>query len=151
MYRMVRRYSDDEDEIQHIVNTGMLKVFQRLDSFGFRGSLEGWVRRLVFHALSDHYKKENRRVKFLDLEDRDRPNRSGVLQTLYFDDLMAFVQTLPDATQRVFHLYAIEGFTHAEIGEQLGISSGTSKWHLNNARKLLREKLTRTEYQNYGG
>ena len=151
MYRMVRRYSDDEETILHILNTGFLKVFQKLDTFKFQGSLEGWVRRLIFHALSDFFKKDNRRLRFLDLEDRDRPSQHTVVQDLYFDDLVAMVKTLPPATETVFRMYAIEGYNHPEIAERLGISVGTSKWHLSNARKQLQQKLANHEnYRNYG-
>ena len=148
---MVRRYSDDEETILHILNTGFLKVFQKLDTFKFQGSLEGWVRRLIFHALSDFFKKDNRRLRFLDLEDRDRPSQHTVVQDLYFDDLVAMVKTLPPATETVFRMYAIEGYNHPEIAERLGISVGTSKWHLSNARKQLQQKLANHEnYRNYG-
>lgn len=151
MHRMVRRHTADEETILHILNTGFLRVFQKLDTFKFEGSLEGWVRRLVFHALSDFFRKDNRRLRFLDLEERDRPTRTNVVQDLYFDDLVMLVKTLPPATETVFRMYAIEGYNHPEIADRLGISVGTSKWHLSNARKLLQAKLANHEnYRTYG-
>ncbi len=150
MLRMCMRYTQDRDIAMEIINTGFLKVFRKLHTFSFAGSLEGWIRKLVFHSLSDHYKKYNRNVHLLSIEDRDAPISNAALGQLYLEDLMKLVEQLPDATKRVFVLYAIEGYTHEEIGAQLDISSGTSKWHLATARKKLKkwinEQANRNQY-----
>ncbi len=152
MLRMCMRYTQDREVALEIINTGFLRVFQKLHTFSFNGSLEGWIRRLVFHSLSDYYKKNNRSLHFLSVEDRDAPISSEALSQLYLEDLMKLVDRLPDATQRVFVLYAIEGFTHEEIGDQLGISSGTSKWHLASARKKLKQWINQQHNRNsYAG
>ncbi len=146
MYRMCKRYSKNEDEILEILNTGFLRVFTKIDSFGFKGSLEGWIRRLVFHSLADYYRKHDKKVRFLTVEDWDAPSKATPLERLYYEDIISLVDRLPKATKEVFWLYAVEGFTHVEIAEQLGISSGTSKWHLSNARKKL-QAIVNTEYK----
>jgi RNA polymerase sigma-70 factor (ECF subfamily) len=153
MYRMCRRYANNEDEILEILNNGFLKVFTKIDTFQFKGSLEGWVRRIVFHSLADYYRKQDRKLKFLQVEDWDQPTDSRALDKLYFEDLISIVDRLPAATREVFWRYAVEGFNHAEIGEQLGISVGTSKWHLSNARKKMKELLQQANYKrsNYAG
>ncbi|MCB0636809.1 MAG: RNA polymerase sigma factor [Lewinella sp.] len=148
MYRMCLRYAKSEDEAMEIVNAGFLRVFTKLDTFAFKGSLEGWIRRLCFHCLADHYRKQDRQVHFLALEDRDAPTEASPLQRLYFEDIIQLVDKLPQATREVFWLYAVEGYTHVEIAEKVGISSGTSKWHLSNARKKLKALL---EQQYYNG
>lgn len=152
MMRMCMRYAKDRDTAMEIVNAGFLRVFKKLHTFSFNGSLEGWIRRLVFHALSDHFKKNAKPVHFLDIEDRDSPTRSYSLSNLYLEDILKLVEMLPDATQRVFQLYAIEGYTHVEIAELTNISVGTSKWHLANARKKLKQ-LMQMHYNtgNYAG
>lgn len=152
MIRMCMRYTQDRDEAMEIVNMGMLRVFKKLHTFAFKGSLEGWVRRLVFHALSDHFKKKDKPVHFLSIEDRDAPVPESALQNLYLEDILKLVDHLPDATREVFILYAIEGFTHVEIAERSNISVGTSKWHLAMARKQLKQ-LIHEHYKsnNYAG
>ncbi len=147
MMRMCLRYTQDRDVALDILNQGMLKVFQKLGTFRFQGSLEGWVRRLVFHTLADHFRSSNRRMRFLSLEDRDEPALPDVLQELYVEDIYKLVDELPPASRDVFWLYAVEGYTHPEISKRLGISEGTSKWHLSNARQRMRGLLEK-QYRN---
>ncbi len=149
MMRMCLRYTQDKNTALDILNTGFLRVFKKLHKYSFNGSLEGWIRRLVFHSLSDYFKKHKTAVHFLDLEDRDGPIRERALSQLYLEDILKLVSFLPDATQEVFCLYAIEGYTHVEIAKQLNISVGTSKWHLSNARKKLKQ-LIRMHYHHAG-
>jgi len=138
MMRMCLRYTHDRDLAMEIVNTGLLRVYKKLHTFQFKGSLEGWIRKLVFHSLSDHFKRKEKKVFFLEIEDRDVPVAENVLNKLYLEDILKLVDQLPNATREVFVLYAIDGYTHVEIGKMLGISEGTSKWHLSNARKKLK-------------
>lgn len=147
MKRMCRRYSQKEEEILEILNSGFLRVFTKLHTFAFKGSLEGWIRRLVFHSLADYYRKHDKKLHFMEIDERDASSNAKSLDSLYYEDIISLVDKLPRATRQVFLLYAIEGFTHAEIGKQLGISSGTSKWHLSNARKKLRVLLN-TDFYN---
>ena len=143
MRRMVLRYTTDEDRVMDIVNSGFLRVFKKLDTFEHRGSLEGWVRRLVWHALADHFREHKRYLHFLVFEERDQRVAERGLDHFYADDLLKMVSALPPSSQRVFRLFAIEGFSHQEIGLELGISEGTSKWHLNHARTILKGLLAR--------
>ncbi len=141
MYRMVCRYTEDQELALEMLNNGFLRVFKKLDTFGFKGSLEGWIRRLVFHAISDHFRRQPEKVHFLQLEDQETPQMAQILGDLYYEDMLKLVDMLPDASRRVFLLYAIEGYAHAEIAAQLNISEGTSKWHLSNARQKLKELM----------
>lgn len=143
MQRMVSRYTSDQDKALLILNNGFLKVFQKIDSYTFSGSLEGWIRKIVFRALADYFRKENRQLRFLDLEGQDAPAASGALDKLFLEDLLAMVDQLPAASKEVFRLYCIEGYTHKEIGEQLQMSEGTSKWHLSKAREKLRRLINK--------
>ena len=149
MMRMINRYTQDQEVAMDILNTGFLRVFKKLDTFAFTGSLEGWIRRLIFHSLSDYFKKNSKQVYFLELEDRDAPLKEEALNQLYFEDILKLVDMLPKATREVFYLYAIEGYTHVEISKKINISVGTSKWHLSNARKKLKQ-LIRTYYNHAG-
>jgi len=142
MFRMCMRYAQQEDVAIEIVNNGFLKVFQKIDQYGYSGSLEGWVRRIVFHALSDYYRRKKEPLHFLELDQRDRPVQENALDQLYLEDLLQMIEQLPRMSRQVFQLYAIEGYNHREIGEQLGISDGTSKWHLATSRKQLKKMIS---------
>ena len=141
MMSMCMRYTNDRDIAMQIVNNGFLRVFKKINQFSFKGSLEGRIRRLVYHSVSDYFKKHSKYVRFLVLEERDDSIRQTALDDLYFQDVLSLVDMLPAATKEVFRLFAIEGYSHAEIAKRQGISVGTSKWHLSAARKRLKELL----------
>ena len=86
--------------------------------------------------------QENERyIRFLVFDEVERNARTEADSQLYLEDLLNMVKQLPNASGQVFRLYAIEGFSHKEISQQVGISEGTSKWHLSNARKKLQEMI----------
>ncbi|MEL6865629.1 MAG: sigma-70 family RNA polymerase sigma factor [Bacteroidota bacterium] len=147
MMRMCMRYTDDREKAMEIVNNGFLRVFKKLDTFSFKGSLEGWIRKLVYHSLSEYFKKHARYLQFLVFEERDKSVSDQALQNIYVEDILRIVDLLPPATQQVFKLYAIEGFSHVEIAKEVQISVGTSKWHLATARKKLKKLIQ--QYNNY--
>ena len=141
MMSMCYRYTHDPDKAIEIVNNGFLRVFQKIHLFKHEGQLGGWIRKIVFHALSDYFRSRQSSVRFMVIEDREYSVNPSANEQLYYDDLMDLVNGLPRTTKNVFIKYAIEGYNHREIGEIFNISEGTSKWHLNNARKLLKKKL----------
>ena len=149
MMRMCMRYTKDRDIAMEIINNGFLRAFKKIELYSFSGSLEGWIRRLVFHSLSDYFKKHNKGVHFLTVEDWDSPVPQTALSNLYLEDLLQLVDNLPDATRQVFYLYAIEGYTHVEISDMINISVGTSKWHLSTARKKLKQMINNLYNTNY--
>lgn len=142
MLRMCRRYTRDENTAIEIVNNGFLRVFKKIHTFGFKGSLEGWIRRLVYHSMADYYRDNARYLHFLVFEERDEVVPERGHEVFYEEDILRAVHTLPPVSQEVFRLYAIEGYSHAEIAENLNISEGTSKWHLSTARQKLRDLLS---------
>ncbi len=143
MMSMTHRYTQDPDKAMDIVNNGFLRVFKKIHLYKNQGSLEGWIRRLIFHALSDYFRSKKSSVKFMVLEDYNLNDQTSSHDQLYYDDLMKLVEGLPNMTKNVFVKYAIEGFNHREIGKIYDISEGTSKWHLSNARKILIERIAK--------
>ena len=143
MMGMCLRYASDREEAMTIVNDGFLRVFKKIHLFSGKGSLEGWIRRLVWHSLADHYRKQARYLRFLVCEEHDAPIFDSPADNLYAEDILNLVEKLPPASREVFRLYAIEGYSHAEIGKLLGISDGTSKWHLNAARTKLKSWMAK--------
>lgn len=151
MMKMCMRRTDDEDEAMTIVNNGFLRVFKKIHLYSFKGSLEGWIRRLVWHSLADFYRERQKYVHFLVFEERDEPVNSSPASQLFAEDILRMVDSLPPASAEVFRLYAIEGYSHAEVAERMGISEGTSKWHLSMARQKLRDLIHQQELKNYAG
>jgi RNA polymerase sigma-70 factor (ECF subfamily) len=144
MLRVCYSYIPNRDLAKEAFNTGFLKVFQSITSFDTdKGELGGWIRKIMIFTSIDLCRKE---LKFSTLTDYDQdredfPIPPSVLDKLYFEDLMLLIRRLPFATQTVFNMAVIDGFSHKEIGEQLHISEGTSRWHLAEAKKKLRELL----------
>lgn len=147
MYAMVLKHSRNSDFSLEILNSGFLKVFQKIETFRNEGSFEGWMRRLIYNTMVDFFKRENRYHNFIILSEEDGEKESSSIENIYLEELLEMINDLPDATARVFKLYAIEGYNHKEIGELLKISEGTSKWHLSEARKKL--KIIFNNNQNY--
>lgn len=150
--QVCRRYTSDRAEAREFLNTGMLKVFDKLDQFRGEGSLEGWIKRLVFHATIDQLRKKKKRPT-LEITNWDQPTDAPVTQSLYADDLCKMIDLLPEQSKEVFWLFAVEGFSHKEIAQRLQFSEGNSRWHLNKARQLLKEKLASQpfQYNRYAG
>lgn len=148
MLAMCRRYTQDEDQLISIINDGFLKVFKKIDTYKGEGSFEGWIRRLVFTSLSDYFRKENKYLKFMIFDSHDTVLQSESEETLYYQDVISLIERLPEKTKEVFHKYAIEGYTHKDIGAALDISEGTSKWHLSEARKKLQVLLKERKIYN---
>lgn len=144
MMVMCMRYVHDKDHAAAIVNDGFLKVFKKIEQFEFRGSLEGWIRRIVFHSMSDSIKKNANYLKFMVFEEHDARYTNDIVQKLYEEDILKLIDLIPPASADVFILFAVQGFSHKEIAEKKGISIGTSKWHLAEARKKLQAIILNT-------
>ncbi len=151
MMSMCMRYTACKDTSMLIVNDGFLKVFQNVASYQGKGSFEGWIRRICFRCLSDHFRKEKSYLQFLEFEDYDKADKTNALDSIYYEELMELIDELPSTTAKVFRLYAIEGFKHREIAELLNISEGTSKWHLSEARSRMQKLVKNHQLKmNYG-
>ncbi len=146
------RYTNDMDRAKMIVNDGLLKVFINISKYSGKGSLRAWIKRIVFNAMSDHFRKDSKYLKFILFEEVEKSESNEIIQDLYCDDIMKVVDELDDITREVFVNYAIEGYSHKEIGNLLDISEGNSKWHLHKARKILKKKLlVAAKVQNHAG
>lgn len=154
MERMVLRYTQDEDKIIDILNNGFLKIFKKIDHYGYQGSFEGWVRKIIFRSLSDYFRKSQKDLAFLIYEEeyKKQPSQSSE-HKLYYQDLISLLDKLPSTQLQVFQLFAIEGYSHKEISEQLQLNQNTCRWHLAEARKILKaeyKKVYNTDYNEAG-
>jgi RNA polymerase sigma factor (sigma-70 family) len=146
------RYQRDEEEARAALNLGFLKILNNLDKYRPETPFEAWIRRIMINTLIDEFRK-NRQVKEL-IEYRDfsdekhREEAPAIFETeapLGAEELNAMLLALPPMSRKVFNLFAIDGYAHQEIAKLLDISEGTSKWHVNYARKRLQEMLKEAE------
>jgi RNA polymerase sigma-70 factor, ECF subfamily len=143
MIKLCIRYSKgNKHDAGVIYNQAMLKVFQNIHQYKGNGEPGGWIRRIVINSCIDHCRTHNRMTtdELTDTTDilqviPDTYNRLSAAEVL------ELIHDLPTNTGLVFNLFVMEGYKHEEIGKILGISAGTSKWHLNEARRLLKQKL----------
>jgi RNA polymerase sigma-70 factor, ECF subfamily len=143
MIKICVRYAGDMDGAGIIYNNAMLRVFRHIGNYRHEGKLPGWVKTIVIHCCLDHIKKKGliREEKLGSLEEEQVSIPEEVFARISVKDIQKIISQLPLATSTVFNLYIYEGFTHKQVGEALGISDGTSKWHVNEARRLLKTKL----------
>jgi RNA polymerase sigma factor (sigma-70 family) len=143
MMTVCLRYAKNTEQAEDVLQDGFVKVFMKLSDFKKEGSLEGWIRRIMVNTALDQIRKE---VKFkgnLDIEDVGYKieNNAFIAEQLMADDLMKLVRAMPDGYRIVFNMFAIEGYSHAEIAETLGVTENTSKSQYSRARAYLRERL----------
>lgn len=155
MLGVCMRYAKDGFEAEDMLQTGFIKVFQKVTWFRGEGSFEGWIRRIMVNTAIEIYRKNQRGLNVVDIEDvHDEAQLTFDMSGLEAKDLLKLIQQLPTGYRMVFNLYAIEGYSHREIAEQLQISEGASKSQLSRARAVLREKVMKLEgykYRNYVG
>jgi RNA polymerase sigma-70 factor (ECF subfamily) len=147
MLRLCFRYLKSDELAGEALNAAFLKVFQHIGEFdGKKGELRTWIRTIVVRTCIDLGRKE---AKFLDVNGDEETGdvfiEPAVIDKLYAEDLLKEIRRLPVATQIVFNLSVIDGYSHKEIGEQIGISESTSRWHLSEGKKQLRQMLLSAE------
>lgn len=142
------RYHKNEEDARNILNISFVKICKNLDKLKEETPFEAWVRRITLNTIIDEFRKNKNYLQLVDSKETDRELEihvtsveNGVWSKLEMDVLMGLLKRLPDISRNVFNLYVIDGYTHKEIGDLLEISDGTSKWHLSNARKLLRDMV----------
>lgn len=139
------RYAHDEAEAEDILQESFIRIFRKLDSFSEKGPLGAWIRKITVNTALENYRKNKTMGRHLTtMMEQSDPNPvagDNAIEQLQLDDLLLKIQQLPAGYRTVFNLYAVEGYTHVEIGEMLGISEGTSKSQYSRARMMLREMI----------
>lgn len=138
---MVRRYFPEQMQAEEILNNGFLRAFQKIDSYSFKGSFEGWLRRIIFHAVADYASSNTKYKENVLLIEKDEFVHKDHAGRLYYNDLVNLIHELPEATRNVFNMFVLDDLPHKQIAKILGISEGTSKWHVSEARRMLKEKV----------
>ncbi len=143
------RYIPDRDSAQEVLQEGFIKVFDKIGAFDHKGSLEGWIRRIVVNTAIDHIRKSKKDPFRTDQDDDFKLGTSDPmvemeelqLLELKAELAMKAIQQLSPAYRTVFSLYVLEDYSHKEIAEKLGISEGTSKSNLAKAKMNLQRIL----------
>lgn len=146
MYALCCRYVKDKMEAEDVLVTAFTKVFDRISQFKGEGSFEGWIRRIIVNESLTYLRRNKSMYVETDVEEADRePDYAQLNNELEAEDLRKLIAELPTGYRIVFNLYAIDGFSHQEIADQLGITESTSKSQLSRARTLLQKKLVELE------
>ncbi|HNW97820.1 MAG TPA: RNA polymerase sigma factor [Bacteroidales bacterium] len=144
-YAVCVRYIKDREEALEVLNDGFINMFKNIEQYKCDGSFEGWARRIIVNKAID-YIRSNKKYKevFKYIDDyKDVPVKIEIEEDMFdINELYDMVHNLPNIYRMVFNLYAIDGFSHKEIAERIGVSEGTSRWYLSESRKMLKEKLT---------
>ncbi|MEO7316329.1 MAG: RNA polymerase sigma factor [Ginsengibacter sp.] len=142
MYGVCLRYAGNEHDADDILQEGFIKIFKNIAKFRSEGSFEGWVRRIFVNTAIEHYRK---RVKLFNVteaqENTIEDDNLDALDVLAAKDIISVVNELSPGYKAVFNLHVIEGYSHKEIAELLGITEGTSKSQLARAKSVLKKLI----------
>lgn len=150
MMKLCLRYSQNMDDAAAIYNTSMHTVFVKINQYKNEGEFLGWVRKIVINTCLNNIKQQ---TKFNTIELTETIHENYIDPDIYSSleskEILEMVRSLPKSTALVFNLYIMENYTHVQIAKELQIAIGTSKWHLNNARTLLKEKIKTMQLNEY--
>ncbi len=145
-YRTCNRYLPQSIDVMTVVNEGFLKVFQNLKKYNpARGDIGAWIHRIMVNTAIDQVRRDKRtwQVSSRELTERDVPNHSlnEGFSRMEADEVLRLVKKLPAVTRAVFNFIVIDGYSHKEVAEVLNITTGTSRWHLSEAKKQLKRHI----------
>ncbi|MFM2385452.1 MAG: hypothetical protein RL660_209 [Bacteroidota bacterium] len=142
------RYATTVEDAEQWVHDGYVKIFNNVDKYGDKGSLEGWLKRIMVNtcldnlrALKAQYNQPNFYTKDTSVIGQDYSTANDALLNINAENLLALINKLPTTQRTVFNMYAVDGYSHKEIAEHLGIKEANSQWHLNQARNFLKGNL----------
>ena len=140
------RYTNNREEAAEVMNQGFFKVFTEIEHFDMEQSFKTWLRKIMMNVSID-YNRANLKMAYKEDPDKAENIGDGVLidKNLNYNDLLAMVQQLPRADRTVFNLFAIEGYSHEEIGNMLNINPGVSMSNLRKARQKLKQMILKGE------
>jgi RNA polymerase sigma factor (sigma-70 family) len=142
MWAVCLRYARNYDEAKDVLQDGFIKIFDKINQFEGRGHFEGWIRKIMVNTALNEFRKQ----RYLSIDTqysavKDEETSEHIECNISADELMNMIKELPPQYKTVFNLFAIEGYSHKEISEMLGISEGTSKSNLSRARSILQKNV----------
>lgn len=139
MMSVCMRYVSDREQAEDVLQDGFVKVFCYLSSFKREGSFEGWIRRTMVNTSLDYIRKKRNAIIDTDISEAEylAGEDEKVVGKMRVDELMKLIQGMPPGYRTVFNMYAIEGYSHQEIANELGVTESTSKTQFRKARTYL--------------
>jgi len=150
LYVICLKYSRTQQEAEDNLQDAFITIFKKIDQFKHKGSFEGWMKRITINTALQSYRQRN----VLNLVEDNYPDEVEVEvdeNLISLDFLLKIIQELPERYRMVFNLYVLDGFSHKEISDLLGIAEGTSKSNLSRARLILKEKIEWIQQQKNAG
>ncbi len=143
--RYARNYHDAED----LLHDGFIRVIENMESYRGEGSLNGWMRKIMITTAINYYRKKNKGNFEIDIHNVviNDDKYEDIISYLSTQELLDYIQSMPDGYRTIFNMYVIEGYKHVEIAKMLGISENTSKTQLQKARKALMIKIKDSKYE----
>jgi RNA polymerase sigma factor (sigma-70 family) len=150
MLAVCRRYGRTDHEAEDMLQEGFIKVFDNISRFKGEGSFEGWIRRIMVNTALKAYSKNSFRKEVIGLDHvYDKGENTMVIEKISSVELMKLINAMPEGYKLVFNLYALEGFSHAEIASSLGCEPVTSRTQLSKARRWLQQKIAEIKIAEY--
>ncbi len=139
------RYAKDRQEAEDTLQEAFLKIFERIDQYTFSGAFEGWMRRIIVNTAISNYRKNLKHYNHFDVDEIKEYEEDVNTADLEFtmEEMLRVIQSLSPGYRTIFNLYAIEGYSHKEIAEMLGIDVATSKSQYSRARKVIQYRLAK--------
>lgn len=148
MFGICLRYSNSYEEAKDILQDGFVKVFTKMGQFGFQGSFEGWMKRIFVNTALEYYRSQKNHMFQEDVEEASGiAHNDYTLDKMGQKEILALIQAMPVGYRNVLNLYIVEGYSHAEIADMLGINEGTSKSQLSRARVILQQAIRKQQQQ----
>ncbi|MBK8292027.1 MAG: RNA polymerase sigma factor [Flammeovirgaceae bacterium] len=145
-YALFCRYIKDKIEAEDVLIVAFTKILNKIDQYTGEGNFEGWMRKVIVNEALSYLRKNKNMYLETDIEAADyEPDYENLEKNLEAEDLLKMIDQLPTGYRIVFNLYAIEGYSHQEIANQIGISENTSKSQLSRARASLQKSLQEAE------
>jgi RNA polymerase sigma-70 factor (ECF subfamily) len=141
LFKVCRLYGTDSEDAEDMLHDAFMHIFKNIGSYNFTGSFEGWLRRVTVNSCLQAIRKRKSFTQLSEATYADTPEEEETETRLPFGVILEEINRLPQKAGLVLKLYALEGWSHAEIAEELEISVGTSKSQLNYARSVLKQKL----------
>ena len=144
LYGICLKYSRNKTEAEDNLHDSFIVIFDKIGQFKFKGSFEGWMKRITVNTVLQKYRKEVY-MKVVNENSEAEEDEPAFYDEINLQTLLGYIQELPHKYRLTFNLYVLDGFTHQEISEKLGTSAGTSKSNLARARAILKEKIKKAK------
>ncbi|BDW92462.1 DNA-directed RNA polymerase sigma-70 factor [Flagellimonas marinaquae] len=141
---MCLKYSRNKTEAEDNLHDSFMTIYEKIGQFNFKGSFEGWIKRITVNTVLQKYRKDQH-LNVVSENTEDEVEVDTEATDVSLSTLLGYIQELPHKYRLTFNLYVLDGYSHKEISELLGTSTGTSKSNLARAKAILRDKIEKTK------